>query len=291
MGSKSPQYLAFGSGSMMQPLQTNSTYLNARQHAEIRSPMNSLFTGTYEKWAGNFIFPHNIEIDDANGRQGSPLMPIAYLGTALASGVATTITGGGVTYAAGTQDYFSYFQGYPWKTFDAEVLTDDSLSEYYICIYNITTDGKYEIVNYEGGDMSTTGHQLTNVTRGTTTTTGGVAGGGNLTADAAGRFSDVHPSGSIIFPCNFAGVPIGWYLHMGSDACYHATGKKDAEPIFHWDDFKNADDEAHLTGIGIQGVRGFGTPLDKLSRAKNFVLVEGAMDLTDFGVSVEAVLS
>jgi N4-gp56 family major capsid protein len=290
MGAKSPQYLAFGTSSMLNPLQTNSTYLNARQHAEIRSPMHSLFTGTYEKWNGNIFFNHNIEIDDANGRQGSPMQPIAFLGTAIADGTPTTLTGGGTAYPAGSQDYFSYFPGFGWKTFDSEVLPTDT-TEYYLCVYNITTDQKYEIIMYTPSDVDAAGHQIATVTRGSTTQTGGTNGGGNVTAQAAGRFSLAHPSGSIIFPCNRAGVPIGWYLHMGSDSCYHAMGSVDAEPIFHWDDFKNANDEAHLTGIGIQGVRGFATPTDKLSRAKNFVLVEGACDLSDFGVSMEPVLA
>lgn len=286
MGAKSPQYLLFSSASMLGSLNSNSTYLTSLQNAEIRSPMNPLFVGTYQKWQGNVIFPHNIEIDDADGRQGSPLLPIAYLGTAIADGTPTTVTGGGATYAAGSQDYFAYFPGFSWKTYDAETLPSDT-NDYYFMIYNITTDGKYEVVKYTAAGVASTGASIGSVTRGSTTQTGGVNGGGNVTAQAAGRFSLVHPSGSIIIPCNFYGVPIGWALHMGSDAMYHARGMIDAEPIFHWDDFKNANDEAHLTGIGIQGVRGFTTPTDKLSRAKNFMLVEGAASYAEFGVSPE----
>lgn len=277
-GADVPKYLFAAPDSFLRPLRSSATYLSSLQQAEKRGPENQLFSGKYAMWDGNVIMPHNIEIDSADGRQGSPLEPLAYLGTALADATPTTITGGGVTYAAGDSDYFAYFPGYAWKTFDSEVVPTDSAT-HYAMIYNLT-DGKYEIFSYTAAGVSATGHRITGVTRGATTGLNG-----NVIAQAAGRFTNVHPSGSIILPCTINGVILGYALHMGAEALYDATGMIDAEPIFHWDDFKNAKDEAHLTGIGIQGVRGFSPYVDKLGRAKNFVLVEGAINFP--GVSPE----
>ena len=277
-GADVPKYLFAAPDSFIRPLRSSATYLSSLQQAEKRGPENQLFSGKYAMWDGNVIMPHNIEIDAADGRQGSPLEPIAYLGTALASGVATTITGGGVTYAAGTSDYFSYFPGFSWKTFDSEVVPTDSAT-HYAMIYNLT-DGKYEVFSYVAANVSASGHQLTSVTRGASTGLNG-----NVIAQAAGRFSDIHPSGSIIVPCTINGVILGWGLHLGAEALYDATGMIDAKPIFHKDDFEDAEGNAHLTGIGIEGVRGFSPYVDKLGRAKNFVLVEGAMNFP--GVSPE----
>jgi N4-gp56 family major capsid protein len=283
-GAKNPKYLFFAPDSFIRPLRSNSTYLSSLQNAEVRSPLNPLFTGSYQMWDNNIIVPHNLEIDAADGRQGSPLLPIAYLGTAIADGTPTTLTGGGETYVAGDSDYFSYFPGFGWKITDNEVLPTDN-NTYYAMIYNVNSDGKYEIISYTSAGVSASGHQITSVTRGSTTQTGGTNGGGNVTAQAASRFSLVHPSGAIIISCTREGVPLGWGLHMGAGAVFHARGMIDAEPIFHYDDFKNANDEAHLTGIGIQGVRGMTPFRDKLGRYKNFMLIEGAVDLSDFGVT------
>lgn len=273
-GHETPKFLFFGPEWAIRGLRSSSTYLQALRDADVRGPENRLFSGKYAMWDNNVIYSHNIQIDTADGRQGSPLAPIAYLGTATADGTATSITGGGTANPAGDGDYFAYFPGFPWKLTLAAAAEVDTATQHAL-IYNITgaDKGKYEVVSYVTGGMNVDGKSIT-VIRGTTTTTAGTSGGGNVTAQAAGKFTAVHPSGSIIVPCNRAGLPINWCLHLGGDALMYAKGAIDAEQIYHWDDFKNAKDEAHLSAVGIQGVRGYNVYKDTNGRIPGVLAVE-----------------
>ena len=263
------KYLLVAPENFLHPLKSTSSYL-AIQNAGDRGATNPLFSGKYPLWDGNIINRHVIKEDAADGRQGSPLAPHARLGTALADATPTTITGGGATYPAGSGDYFAYFPGFSWKIYDAEVVPTDSAT-HYAMIYNAGTDGKYEIFSYTAAGVSASGHQITSVTRGTTSNFAG-----NVTANTASRFSAVHPSGALILPCTINGVILGWGLHMGAEALFHATGEKDAAPISNKQDYEGSDGEAHLVGGGIQGVRGMSPFVDKRGIAPNFVLIEGA---------------
>ncbi len=265
------KYLLVAPENFLLPLKSTSSYL-AIQNAADRGATNPLFSGKYPLWDGNIINRHVVKEDAADGRQGSPLAPHARLGTALADATPTTITGGGTTYPAGTGDYFAYFPGFSWKIYDSEVLPTDSATKYAM-IYNLTgaDAGKYEIFSYLASGVSATGHQITTVTRGTTSNFAG-----NAAANTAGRFTAAHPSGSIIVPCTINGVILGWGLHMGAEALFHATGEQDANPIKNKQDYWDADDQAHLMGIGIQGVRGMSAFVDKRNIAPNFVVIQGA---------------
>jgi N4-gp56 family major capsid protein len=278
------RYLLFAPDQYLRPLKSSASYLAALREADARGAENRLFTGKYADWDNNIIYPHNLMLqDDVDGPQGSPLLPVAYLGTAIADGTPTTITGGGTQYPAGGGDYFAYFPGFAWKLTEDEVTPDLSGNTYYACIYNINTDGKYEIIAYSGNENL--GGTLVTVTRGSATHTGGVAGGGNVTAQAASRFSLVHPSGAIIFPCTFNGVPLGWSLFLGAEALYHATGMVEAEPIEHWDDFQTPKGEAFLKAFGLQGIRGMTPFKTKGNRVPNHLVVEGAVQIP--GVRME----
>lgn len=260
-GHETPKYLFFGPEWAIRGLRSSSTYLQALREADTRGPENRLFSGKYAMWDNNVIYSQNLQIDTADGRQGSPLAPIAYLGTALASGVATTITGGGTANPAGDGDYFAYFPGFPW-TFSSQVAATVDADTHYALIYNVSgaDKGKYEVVSYVQGGFHTSGKQLT-VTR-------------DVGPSDSSKKSLVHPSGSIIVPCNADGYPINWCLHLGGDALMYAKGAVDAEQIYHWDDFKNAKDEAHLSAVGIQGVRGYGVYKDTNGRIPGVIAVE-----------------
>jgi hypothetical protein len=182
------------------------------------------------------------------------------------------VTGGGTAYPAGTGDYFAYFPGYPWYVYTGQSLTSDTAT-YHLMIYNVSgaDTGKYEVCSYVTGGVHATAKQIT-VTR------LGLTNGANQRADAVSRYTSGHPSGSVIVPCNIHGVPIGWALHMGAEALFYATGKKDAEPIFQGDDFHNSSGEFMFEGRGIQGIRGMSPFVDKRNTAKNFTMVEGAVN-------------
>lgn len=281
MGATIPKYLMFAPEYFLSPLRSNSTYLSSMQYGGLRGDQNSLFTGKYPIWNNVVIFPHNIKQDDADGRQGSPLAPVAYLGTALAEGTTvTTVTGGSTTDPAGDGDYFAYFPGYPWYITQNETLATDS-NTYYFMIYNHTTDKKYEICSYVTAGVHASAKQVT-VTRGTS-----VNFAGNATANTASRFSTAHPSGAIIIPCTVQGVPLGWALDMGAEALFHATGSEDATPIIWTDDFHvvGKPDDAHLKAFGLQSIRGMSVFTDRRAMAKNFLLIEGAVSVA--GVAPE----
>jgi hypothetical protein len=269
MKSSVEKFLLVAPDNFLRPMRATSSFQSVLQNAGARGGTNELFSGMYPLWDGNILDNHIIKEDAADGRQGSPLQPYARLGTALASDVATTITGGGATYPAGSGDYFAYFPGFSWKIYDSEVLPSD-VATHYAMIYNVTTDHKYEIFSYTAAGVDSTGKQITSVTRGTTSNFNG-----NVIAQAASRFSAVHPSGSIILPCTVNGVILGWGLHMGAEALFHAIGEKDAQPISNKQDYENDAGEAHLVGGGIQGVRGMACFTDKRAVAPNFVLIEG----------------
>ena len=271
MGAGIPKYLLFAPENFLTPLRSSSNYLAGLQYGALRGDSNPLFTGKYPMWNNNVIYPHNIKIDDADGRQGSPLAPMAFLGTAIIDGTTTTVTGGGTTDAAGTGDYFAYFPGYPWYLTKGEVLPTDS-GTHYAMIYNHASDGKYEIVSYVTGGMEATAKQVT-VTRGVP-----ASGAGNIAAQAAGRFTFQHPSGAMIIPCTVNGVPLQWALHMGAQSLFYATGSEDATPILWGDDFHvmGKPSETHLKAFGMQGIRGMSVFKDRRTMAKNFKLIVGA---------------
>lgn len=283
MGSDVPKFLFFAPDQFVRPLRSTGTYLQSLRDAGVRGDQNSLFTGKYAMWDNNIVFPHNVVIDTADGRQGSPLQPIAYLGTAIASAAATVVTGGGVRYAAGDGDYFAYFPGFSWKTFDSEVVPTNSSTKY-LMLYEVAgaNKGKYEIVSYTQAGVHASGKQIT-VTRDSLASP---TLAGNIVAKAASRMVQAFSSGAIILPCTVNGVILGYGLHLGAEALYYAKGAVEVERIMHWDDFKTeSGDRAHLQAVGVQGVRGFAAYRDTIGRYPNFQLVVGAASIP--GISPE----
>lgn len=279
-GATVPSYICFAPDQMLAAFKNNATVQQAFRESDVRGPDNRLFSGKYGIIDSMILYPHRIARSTAPGRQGSPLAPMAYLGTALASGVATVVTGGGGTGEIDNAlyDYFANFPGYLWKWTDGETPTADAgpeSSKHYAMIYNVT-DQKYEIISYTTGGI--TARRLDVVTRGTTTTTGGSAGGGNVTAEAASRFSDVHPTGSLIFPCTREGVPLVWGLGLGANAIMHARGMYDVEPIADGEDFHllSKSSEWWRNARGILSVRGMECYKNSFGGYQNFVVVCGA---------------
>jgi len=73
---------------------------------------------------------------------------------------------------------------------------------------------------------------------------------------------------------NAIGTPIGYALAMGKDAMYYAKGKIYGEQIFHYDDFANSGNEAHLSAVGVQSVYGMGARKDTRGRIPAVQLIE-----------------
>ena len=86
----------------------------------------------------------------------------------------------------------------------------------------------------------------------------------------------------MIYQCNADGTPIGYALAMGKSALYYAKGSVFNEQIFHYDDFSNSGNEAHLNSVGIQSVYGMATYQDTNGRIPGVQLVEAVRQIPGF---------
>ena len=276
-GSQVPQFCVFAPNEFSVSLEDEQKFREALNNNQQRGEDAFYWTGKYPMWKNNLINRHNIIWDAGNKKQGSPLLPIAFLGEAMADATPTDMTGGGAHNTGGTltdtvlYDYFSHFGGYYWKTYDLESAPTDN-NTYYALIYNVTgaDAGKYEIVSWVAAGNNGNTITVTREVNGSSQKT-------KLTA--AGLYSNAHPSGSWIIPCNKYGVPIGRALHFGAEALFLAKGSIDAEEIEWKDDFvAKGSGRAHINSSGIQGIRGYAPYEDSIGRYPNFILVEGALD-------------
>jgi len=253
-----PGYLFFAPDACLRPLRSDPDYLEAITQADSRGPENKLFSGSYAKWDNNIIANHNVLIDTARGRQGSPLLPTFYNFAAIADATATT-TVGGVTYGAlggADGDYAANFRGVSVRIpgGGGETFAADS-GTYHILGIDAAT-GEYKLYSYEASAAT-------------------VKSTGALTATDFGTKTDnAFAEGSLFVQANEIGTPIGYALAMGKDAMYFAKGKIYGEQIFHYDDFANSGNEAHLSAVGVQSVYGMAARKDTRGRVPAVQLIE-----------------
>lgn len=290
-GAKIPQFLHFAPTRFLDPLESEQKFREAVNNNSNSEGNKYWWTGNLPVWKNNVIFNHDLVEDSGPNRQGSPLAPMARLGVVLASGVATSVTGGGAHNTDGSltdttlYDFFSYFRGAYWKTYEAESAPSDT-NTYYAIIYNVSgaAKGRYEIVSYV-----TAGQLINTLTVTRELDEVGYTQKSILTADtsddASGRYSNVHPSGSLIIPCNRWGVPIGYGLVMGAEGMLIGSGELDADPIEWFDDFRSKrSGNAHINAQGLQSIIGYSPAEDTLGRMPNFLLVEGALDYPELNL-------
>ena len=244
-----PGYLFFAPDACLRPLRSDPDYLEAITQADSRGPDNKLFSGSYAKWDNNIIANHNVLIDTARGRQGSPLLPTFYNFEAIAD--ATAGIGG-----TGPEDYMANFRGVSIRIpgGGGETFAADS-GTYHILGIDAAT-GEYRLYSYEASATT-------------------VNNTGALTATGFGTKSDdAFSAGSLFVQANEIGTPIGYALAMGKDAMYFAKGKIYGEQIFHYDDFANSGNEAHLSAVGVQSVYGMAARKDTRGRVPAVQLIE-----------------
>ena len=263
-----PQYLFFGPKGQLKYLKEDSAYSDAIYYAAQRSDSNDFYKGKLPMWDNNVIHAHDIVLDTAEGRQGSPLSPIAFVGAVTGTAGTQDIEGGG-QYGNNENDYFANFLGYPLKftraTSYANDYSDsgDSTRTYHFTVYN-TVNHEWDCYSYQSADF--TGAHTINATF--------VSGGANDAADGTVSAPRAMPVGSIIYQSDDNGTPIQFSLHMGGNALYYATGAIENEPIYHYDDFATSGGRAHLTATGIQSIRGLGVYQDTLGRFPNFQVIQ-----------------
>ena len=212
-------------------------------------------------WDGNMIANHNVILDTADGRQGSPLLPTAITTDAITptEGVANAINLG-----AGL-DTFANFTG-----FDAKIPGGGG-GKYSVStggfVLLVAPDGSHSVFQYATND----GAELKGLTH------VDIAQSGSEEADAT-----AFPAGTMIYQCNSLGTPIGYALAMGKSALYYAKGAVSNEQIFHYDDFSNSGNEAHLSAIGIQSVYGMAVYQDTKQRIPGVQLIEAVRQIPGF---------
>lgn len=255
-----PGYLFFAPDACLRPLRSDPDYLEAITQADARSENNKLYSGSYAKWDNNIIANHNVLIDTARGRQGSPLLPTFYTFADIANATADDAIGGT------DGDYMANFRGafirIPGGGGQAMGANDNGT----FYVLGIDTDGTYALYSYTQGDISADFGTVT-----LTRVVNAAAGlGGNVKADDANGFS----AGAQFVQANDIGTPIGYALAMGKDAMYYAKGKIYGEQIFHYDDFANSGNEAHLSAVGVQSVYGMAARHDTRGRVPSVQLIE-----------------
>jgi len=284
-GADVPQYLMFAPANIMNELRGDPAYAPALQFAAQRSTTDHpYFKGTLPAWENNVIYSHNLIFDTAEGRQGSPLLPIAFLGTAVTANNTATqdVLDGGGQYGNNELDYFANFLGYDVQFTSysrqfgnlnnpavAGTIAKDA-RKYYATAYD-TQSHEWNTYEYNAEDVGvkdagSIGKASSNVLT--------IAASGLKSAKDGTAKRRALGVGSIIYQSDAIGNPIGFALHLAGNAMYYAEGSISAEPIYHYDDFATSGGRAHLTATGIQSVRGLAPFKDTLGRMPNFNVLQ-----------------
>ena len=270
-----PGYLFFAPDAALRPLRSDPDYLEAITQADARGADNALYSGHYVKWDNNVIANHNLLIDTALGRQGSPLAPTARLKSAV-----TLANDSGDTVFLGDGDAFANF-----PTGDLAVPGGGGMG------FTALSGTQNVLIVNGNGDV---GHFVVTVTDNGTLTCAqdsfndGSTGGTDQTYDAASNSideGDTITAGSMIYLANSLGTPIAYALAMGEGALYIARGAVTNEQIFHYDDFANSGNSAHLNAIGVQSVYGLAAYEDTNDRIPGVQLVECVRQLPGITIS------
>lgn len=251
-----PGYLLFAPDACLRPLRSDPDYLEAITQADARGENNKLYSGSYAKWDNNVIANHNVIIDTARGRQGSPLLPTFYAYSDIADAEA------GIGGTDG--DYAANFRGVTLRIpggGGVALGNNDQNGPFYIL--GIDTNGEVALYQYAASDISS---DLGSVSLNRVSGDGGLSGN----TKSGNAFS----AGALFVQANELGTPIGYALSMGKDAMYMAKGKIYGEQIFHYDDFANSGNEAHLSAVGVQSVYGMAARHDTRGRVPGVQLIE-----------------
>ena len=259
-----PGYLFFAPDACLRPLRSDPDYLEAITQADARGADNKLYSGSYAKWDNNVIANHNTLIDTADGRQGSPLLPTLLLDASLNGGAAGFAPTSSIT---GSGDAFANFNGagvrIPGGGGALMPSTPDAAGSYVVVIDAVDKSMALFKVASISADLATLDIDTDETSTLPTANRKALTGSNYAFAD-----------GSLICQANEIGTPIGYALAMGEGALYYAKGSVSNEQIFHYDDFANSGNDAHLNAIGLQSIYGFGAYQDTRDRVPGVQLVE-----------------
>ncbi len=264
----------------------DSAWKQVLREGDVRGQGNTIFKGGYPSVDGHTIVPYNPINHDGVGPMGSFLNPLAYLGGAAtahaADGAALVVRGGGNATDMGEADFFEYFDNAPFTFIDTGAITPTTAERYFI-IYNVTGGdaGKWGMYAYTTGNN---GNQITTTKRlaGANAGTGqNLATIGGVTWDA-GLNTSAHPLGSLIFPCNSFGVPIGSTLVMGRSAILRGYGSLRAD---HTMDMLNG---KFITDRYITSIFGQTFKHDRLGRVISALRIDHAISIPGVSLPVRS---
>lgn len=253
-----PGYLLFAPDACLRPLRSDPDYLEAITQADERGANNKLYSGSYAKWDNNIIANHNVIIDTARGRQGSPLLPTFYAYSDIANAEAG-IGGTDGDYAANFRGAVIRLPG------GGGVALGDNDQNGPFHILGIDTDGTVALYTYSASDVDQNNFGTITLTRDPNEAS---------KLNSGRKTGNAFNAGALFVQANELGTPIGYALSMGKDAMYMAKGKIYGEQIFHYDDFANSGNEAHLSAVGVQSVYGMAARHDTRGRVPGVQLIE-----------------
>jgi hypothetical protein len=278
--SKVYEYLFLCTEDALTSLSNSSTWLQAQQYGGDRGNENILFKGGFTRWSGHTIIHHKVIDADTPGPIGSPLLPKAQLGTAIAQGTGTfAITGGN---RAGTNGdghkYFECFLGAPYRYLESDSSVSTDNSTYYVLVVNIsgangTTKGQWGFYSYSGTNNNantiTTTQRLAAATSGSAVTTLG-----NVTWNPAKNTENL-PAGSVVLQSNANGVPIGYSLCLGKGSGLRAYGSIRHDLVQNQTDYGHRMGWAYVSIFGEQVRRDSG--ISGTNQPRGYVLIEHAV--------------
>lgn len=236
------KYMQFTTDANARPIMTESAYLEGIMQAQNRGDSNPLFTGEYQTWNNNIIYPWVTVIHGGYGPVGAPIQPEALLGTAIAVGgsVLTTMDGGGSNVAAAALPFRDYFEAFSRFTYTpingvTSQLTPRATYGYIAVVHASGADvGKVSLFRYTTNTASvgiTTANQLSGLKRlGSASTNDSLTTIGDMTWNSGpwlvagdnggylGVSEAIIPVGSKIYEVNSKGVPIAYGFGLGEMA-------------------------------------------------------------------------
>lgn len=263
-----PGYLFFAPDGVLRPLRSDPDYMEAILYADSRGEGNKLYSGNYAKWDNNIIANHNVIIDTAEGRQGSPLAPTAIYTGATAI---TDITAANAAKIGG--DAWANFKGFNPSIPGGGGTNYSATGGGHILA--VRPDKTWNVFSYTGNS----GDDLAGVTL---VTVGSSANSGGAPSKQRTANQKTIPQNTVFYQCNSIGTAIGYVLAMGENALYYAKGAVVNEQIYHADDFANASNDAHLTAIGVQSVYGMAAYQDTNNRMPGFQVIEAVRSIGGF---------
>jgi hypothetical protein len=248
------RYMQFLTDVGARPIKTEPAYLQGLSYAGDRGKDNPLFTGDYQEWDNNIVYPWVNVRHGGYGPIGSALQPEALLGTAIqAKGTsatlptAATLDGGGSNTAASVMPLRNYFENFsrfaytpingvknpaqnggsdgsftPRATYGYCAIVDKAAGQW--SFFRYATNGGNTLTGVSRLGSSTTGDYVN-------PTLGGVTWGTApylTTADGNGYLGisegAVAP-GSVIYETNSKGVPLCFGLCLGEMALVEGYGR------------------------------------------------------------------